>query len=83
MFNVTLPDDPKLKDIKEAKAKLVSQACTKSMNAQPKATYAFGQRIGHTSYEVNRSFKQALRSLNEFCLIATGDPIATESELND
>ena len=53
------------------------------MNAQPKATYAFGQRIGNTSWEVQRAFKDALRSLNDFALIATGKGIADEKDLQD
>ena len=83
MFNITLPDDPKHKDFTTAKAKLVSQAAVKSMNAQPRATYAFGQKIGHTAWEVTSAFKSALRSLNEFCLIATGKVCATEAEMQD
>jgi hypothetical protein len=83
MFNVTLPDNPTHKDFEEAKAKLVSQAATKAMKAQPKATYAFGQKIGQTTWEVSRAFKQALRALNEFALIATGKEIATEQDMTD
>ena len=83
MFNVTVPDNPTHKDFVEAKAKLVGQAATKAMNAQPKATYAFGQRIGNTSWEVQRAFKDALRPLNDFALIATGKPIASELDMAD
>ena len=81
MFDVTLPDDPKSKDFQKAKAMLIGKAATLSMKAKAQATYAFGQRIGHTSFEVTRAFKQALRSLNDYALIATGEAIATEAQM--
>ena len=81
MFDVTLPDDPKAKDFQKAKAKLIGQAATLSMKAKAQATYAFGQRIGHTSFEVTRAFKQALRALNDYCLTATDEAIATEAQM--
>ena len=68
-------------DFVDAKNTLIVEAANKSMNAQPRATYAFGQRIGHTTYEVQRAFKSALRNLNDYCMLATGKPCATEEEI--
>jgi len=70
------------KDFLTAKSALSIEACNKELSAPQRATYAFGQKIGHTQYEVKRAFKTALRSLNEHCILATGKPCVTEDELN-
>ena len=69
------------KDFVQAKKELTVSAINKEMNAPIRATYAFGQKIGHTAYEVKRAFKTALRSLNEYCMLTTGKPVATEDEI--
>ena len=78
----TIVKGKKHKDFVEAKGELHLEACNKQMSAPQRATYAFGQKIGHTEYEVKRAFRTALRALNEHCLSVTGKPCATEDELN-
>ena len=65
----------------KAKGELTIAAINKELSAPVRATYAFGQKIGHTAYEVKRAFRSALRSLNEYCMLATGKPCATEEEM--
>jgi len=72
----------KHEDFVNAKADLSIEACNKQLSAPTRATYAFGQKIGHTEYEVKKAFRNALRALNEHCLSLTGKPCATEEELN-
>ena len=67
----------------KAKGELTIAAINKELSAPVRATYAFGQKIGHTAWEVTSAFKSALRSLNEYCLIATGKVCATEAEMQD
>ena len=71
----------KHEDFVKAKSELSLEACNKELSAPQRATYAFGQKIGHTQYEVKRAFKTALRSLNDYCMLATGKPCATDEEI--
>ena len=80
MFNVTVKGTDH-KDFVQAKKELTISAINKEMNAPVRATYAFGQKIGNTAYEVKRAFRTALRSLNEYCMLTTGKPVATEDEI--
>ena len=79
---VTKIKGSKHEDFVKAKSELSIEACNKTLSAPVRATYAFGTKIGHTEYEVKRAFKNALRSLNEHCMLATGKPCATEEEMN-
>jgi len=81
MFKPTVKGT-KHEDFVQAKKLLIVEAANKELTAPVRATYAFGQKIGHTAYEVKRAFKTALRSLNEHCILATGKPCVTEDELN-
>ena len=81
MFNVSVKGTDH-KDFVQAKKELTISAINKEMNAPVRATYAFGQKIGHTQFEVKKAFRNALRSLNEYCMLATGKPCATEEEMN-
>ena len=69
------------KDFVQAKKLLIVEAANKELSAPVRATYAFGQKIGHTAYEVKRAFRTALRSLNDYCMLATGKPCATDEEI--
>ena len=81
MFNVTVKGTDH-KDFVKAKKELTISAINKEMNAPARATYAFGQKIGETAWEVKKAFRNALRSLNDYCLLATGKSCASEEELN-
>ena len=80
MFNVKVKGTEH-SDFVQAKKELTVSAINKELNAPIRATYAFGQKIGNTAYEVKRAFKTALRSLNEYCMLTTGKPCATEEEI--
>ena len=71
----------KHEDFVSAKKLLIVEAANKELSAPTRATYAFGQKIGHTAYEVKRAFRTALRSLNDYCMLATGKPCATDEEI--
>ena len=81
MFNVQVKGTDH-KDFVKAKKELTISAINKEMNAPARATYAFGQKIGETAWEVKKAFRNALRSLNDYCLLATGKSCASEEELN-
>ena len=80
-FNVKLPDDPKVDDFKQAKAKLVSQYASKSASAPQRDEYAFGQKVAMSVWNVQRSFKAALRTLCECCKLQTGEDLMSVKEL--
>ena len=80
MFKPTVKGT-KHEDFVQAKKLLIVEAANKELTAPVRATYAFGQKIGHTAYEVKRAFKTALRSLNDYCMLATGKPCATDEEI--
>ena len=71
----------KHEDFVSAKKLLIVEAANKELSAPTRATYAFGQKIGHTAYEVKRAFRTALRSLNDYCMLATGKPCATDEDI--
>ena len=81
MFNTKVKGN-KHADFVKAKLELSIEACNKELAAPQRAVYAFGQKIGHTQYEVKRAFKTALRALNEHCLSCTQKTCVTEDELN-
>ena len=81
MFKPTVKGT-KHEDFVQAKQSLIVEAANKELSAPVRATYAFGQKIGHTQYEVKKAFRNALRSLNEYCMLATGKPCASEEEMN-
>ena len=80
MFKPTVKGT-KHEDFVQAKKLLIVEAANKELTAPVRATYAFGQKIGHTAYEVKRAFRTALRSLNDYCMLATGKPCATDEEI--
>ena len=80
MFKPTVKGT-KHEDFVQAKKLLIVEAANKELSAPVRATYAFGQKIGHTAYEVKRAFRTALRSLNDYCMLATGKPCATDEEI--
>ena len=80
MFNVSVKGTDH-KDFVQAKKELTISAINKEMNAPVRATYAFGQKIGETAWEVKKAFRNALRSLNDYCMLATGKPCATDDEI--
>jgi len=81
MFKPTVKGT-KHEDFVQAKQSLIVEAANKELSAPVRATYAFGQKIGHTQFEVKKAFRNALRSLNEYCMLATGKPCASEEEMN-
>ena len=80
MFKVTVKGT-ELSDFVQAKKELTISAINKELNAPARSTYAFGQKIGDTAWEVKKAFKNALRSLNDYCMLATGKPCATDDEI--
>ena len=80
MFNVKVKGT-ELSDFVQAKKDLTISAINKEMNAPARSTYVFGQKVGETAWEVKKSFKNALRSLNDYCLLATGKPCASDEEI--
>ena len=52
--------------------------------APAKDTYAFGQKVAESRYNVTRAFKDVLRQLNETCMAnCEGKTIAKESEMQE
>ena len=71
IFNIKV-NGTSLKDFQSARDSLIMQGTEMLVGAPDKATYAFGQKIDSTRWEVEKAFKSALRNLDSMCSLATG-----------
>jgi len=67
---IVKPTGTSVKDFQKCRNELIKQGTTMLIGAADRAKYAFGQKVGHTRWEVERAFKDALRNLDSLCTIA-------------
>ena len=84
IFNVD-PKGTSLKDFQACRDELIMQGTKMLVGAPDRTTYAFGQKVGHTRWELEKAFKSALRNLDNMCNLATGVGLNGEKpeELSD